>query len=81
MILFLTNSRSISTDVPCAAEPPFDAWVESDCCDCTSQSRVMGPGPVGVGRAATNGRPETDEMVPVWETWPSEPGLKDVRRF
>ncbi len=48
MILFFTNSLSISTDVPCAVVPFADV-MESACSDCASHSLDMGAVAVGVG--------------------------------
>lgn len=83
MILFLTISLRISTEVPDAPCAPFgrrgtdvpeEDATESDCSDCTSHSLESEPfGTVGV---VTYGKPLAEDTVFAFAA-----GLKEERRF
>ena len=83
MILFLTSSLSISTEVPCAwAAPPLGSpadATESECNDWTSHSRDMGAVEVGVPAA----KDAVDGVGAVCcdEEAAEATDLKEVRRF
>jgi hypothetical protein len=70
IILFMTISLKYSTEVPCATaglplSGAFEA-TESECIDCTSQSRFMGVVDIGVPDTALN-PPGPTLLIPIPE--------------